>query len=65
MRQITGEEQFAMKGLALDKYSLQKVVGLVAGIPIGVVLGPLVFTPMGVPAGRPGARAKSPRLRER
>jgi F0F1-type ATP synthase assembly protein I len=47
--QITGEEQFAMKGLALDKYSLQKVAGLVAGIPIGVVLGPLVFTPMGVP----------------
>ena len=38
-----------MDRLALDQGWLQKVAGLVAGILIGFVLGPLSFIPLGVP----------------
>jgi BON domain len=38
-----------MESLALDKYRLERAAGLVVGIPIGIVLGPLIFTPLGVP----------------
>ncbi len=38
-----------MGSLALNKYRLERAAGLVVGIPIGIVFGPLIFTPLGVP----------------
>ena len=38
-----------MESLALNKCRLERAAGLVVGIAIGIVLSPLIFTPLGVP----------------
>ncbi len=32
----------------IDKYGLEKLAGLAVGIPIGAVLGPILFVPLGL-----------------
>jgi uncharacterized membrane protein YeaQ/YmgE (transglycosylase-associated protein family) len=39
----------SVQGVTMDKYSLERVAGLLLGIAAGAVLGSVIFSPFGVP----------------